>query len=128
MTQMSKTWELICRHKDSHKFYKHLPTGKIAVADNSGTTPDRTEDGILWLDRLRPVRAGLKGCDFPLIRDSTGDECYTADPLASGLKTCALLDLEIQATDGLKEILRSMGGEGIRLTQRDDIVPVGKQP
>lgn len=124
---MSKTWEYIARCGDrGHKFFKHLESGRIGVADNSGRTPDQTEDGILWLDRMRPVRAGLGGCDFPLIKESTGDACYTADPLASGLKMCALLDLEIQVTDGFKEVLTSMGGEGLRLTRHDDVVPVRK--
>lgn len=43
----------------------------IAIADNSGETPDRTEDGVLYLDRSRPLRiddysGAQTGCWLPL--------------------------------------------------------------
>lgn len=30
--------------------------GKIAIADNSGPTPDQTDDGVLYVDPTRPLR------------------------------------------------------------------------
>ena len=76
-------------------------SGRIGVADNSGWTPDRTDDGVLWLDQGRPVRVGPKGCDFPLVRDSTGDKCWTCDPLLSGLRACEDLGLRIELSGDL---------------------------
>lgn len=39
----------------------------IAISDDSGPTPDTTEDGILWLDLNRPIIASGTGFYIPLI-------------------------------------------------------------
>jgi len=42
-----------------HKFFADQ-TGRIALADWSGDTPDQTDDGVLWLDPKRPIRITLE--------------------------------------------------------------------
>jgi len=41
---------LLKKFADGHRFYIDRTNGRIAVADNSGTYPDSTDDGVMWLD------------------------------------------------------------------------------
>lgn len=43
-------WTKLFKAKGGHKYFRDEITGMIAIADDSGTTPDRTDDGVLWLD------------------------------------------------------------------------------
>lgn len=43
-----------------HRFFEDKNTGRIAIADNSGPTPDRTDDGVLWLDSSRKMLVKLE--------------------------------------------------------------------
>ena len=58
---------------DSHslRFFLHKE-GAWAVADRSGDTPEHTEDGILWLDHFRDLRAGPAAHAVPVVCDRTG--------------------------------------------------------
>lgn len=47
-------WNQLCGRYGEHRFFlgrKLDGTPGIAVADDSGKTPDLTEDGVLWLTR-----------------------------------------------------------------------------
>jgi hypothetical protein len=46
-------WERIFQVPGGHTYFKDLRDGRIAVADRSGSNPDKTEDGPLWLDHNR---------------------------------------------------------------------------
>jgi hypothetical protein len=53
---MSKyNWTKLFSIRGGHKYFRDEITKKIALADNSGSTPDRTDDGVLWLDTSRCV-------------------------------------------------------------------------
>ena len=41
-----------------HKFF--FQDGGVCVADDSGDTPDQTEDGPLWVDGTRPAIVGMQ--------------------------------------------------------------------
>ena len=47
-------WTLLKSFRGGHKFFRDERTGKIAIADQSGATPDLTEDGILCVDSPGP--------------------------------------------------------------------------
>lgn len=54
-------------------------TCRWAIADNSGTTPDRTDDGILWLDFSRPLAVHLGKysiVSIPVKKDRDADDNY----------------------------------------------------
>lgn len=51
-------WKFLFQAPRGHKYFRDMVSGRIAVADDSGTTPDTTEDGILWLDNSRDIVAG----------------------------------------------------------------------
>jgi hypothetical protein len=113
---MSKTWELLFKVEGrGHKFFKHVPSGRVAVADYSGTTPDRTEDGILWLDRDRPVNVGAEGVTFPVIKESDGGNYHVSDPLVGGIKAAKDLDLNVVLQGKLAEFMSVVEESGIRL-------------
>lgn len=48
-------WTKLFSIRGGHKYFRDEITKMIALADDSGSTPDRTEDGVLWLDYKRCV-------------------------------------------------------------------------
>ena len=50
-------WEPVIMLPDEHRLFplKGNPFKWVAIADNSGITPDQTDDGVLWLDFDRPL-------------------------------------------------------------------------
>jgi len=71
-------WKLMTRlEKSGHRIFTQLNSqdaSQCALADNSGSTPDTTEDGVLWLDPTRPLSVYQPGgshdeplyCTIPL--------------------------------------------------------------
>lgn len=64
---------------DGHRIFRgHFD--RFAIADDSGRTPDQTDDGILWLDRGRPLKVetnlfeGKEYMFIPLISDDNVPE------------------------------------------------------
>ena len=62
MTTIEKTkhWEFVIRFRGGHKVWRWTGNGPmqgaIAIADDSGRTPDETDDGqIMWVDYSRAV-------------------------------------------------------------------------
>lgn len=52
------TWEFLeWLERRGHKLFRDGGSHRLAIADNSGATPDTTHDGVLWLDPDRPIRA-----------------------------------------------------------------------
>ena len=50
-------WEPVIVLPDEHRLFPlhGNPFKWVAIADNSGITPDQTDDGVLWLDFDRPL-------------------------------------------------------------------------
>ena len=48
-------WTKLFSIRGGHKYFRDEITKMIAIADDSGPTPDRTDDGVLWLDYKRCV-------------------------------------------------------------------------
>jgi hypothetical protein len=46
--------------RDARDAFKAPELRAWAIADNSGSTPDRTDDGVLWLDMSRPLRVSVE--------------------------------------------------------------------
>jgi hypothetical protein len=86
-------WEQMKKLPDGHRIFQapsqvyigSLPAELVndprdlwALADNSGTYPHDTEDGVMWLDYRRPLTAGLSATEqneglFPSIPLVTKD-------------------------------------------------------
>jgi hypothetical protein len=60
MARFTHVCRLENRHGDGHRIFtdtKH--EGEYAIADNSGLTPDRTDDGVLYVDVYKIQKHGL---------------------------------------------------------------------
>lgn len=54
-------WEKSIRlEKGGLRAFREVGGDRWAVADNSGRTPDETDDGVLWLDFTRPLDVELR--------------------------------------------------------------------
>jgi hypothetical protein len=53
-------WKLLFKAPGGHRYFE-AEDGRVAVADDSGATPDKTEDGVLYLDKSRPIKMGKFG-------------------------------------------------------------------
>lgn len=120
MPEPNSEWELIVRcPRRGHKFFRHLPSGRIAVADYSGYTPDQTEDGVLWLDHSRPVTAYLDAVRVPVVSERTGERLWCSDPVAGMVGIARMLGLELMAGGELAELLEALfqADVGVRVGQ-----------
>lgn len=91
------TWTLVTRLPGEHRIFRDA-NGRLALADNSGDTPDTTDDGVLYLDFNWPVqlvtnwRASEEGdrdehaalyVEIPLVRPD-GEQCAARGSLLDG--------------------------------------------
>lgn len=68
-------WTLLKRISGGHKFFWLVSDhsyGTVGVADDSGYTPDQTDDGVMLLDMNRPVFMSRDHNSIPLIREHDG--------------------------------------------------------
>lgn len=68
MAQTNKktySWEFLGRF--GHQYFQEKTSGLIAIADDSGSKPELTDDGVLYLDTSCPVQAGTSGFSIPLV-------------------------------------------------------------
>lgn len=70
-----------------HTYWQDTKAGMIALSDDSGPTPDKTEDGTLWLDTNRPIIASGTGFYIPLLIPRSS-ACYKRDQRTIS-STCA---------------------------------------
>lgn len=59
MTTATYQWKLVRRLASDHRIFKDELTGQLAIADNSGTRPDTTEDGVIWIALDQPAHVGV---------------------------------------------------------------------
>ena len=80
------SWTCALRITNGHRYFKDADSGRIAVADDSGALPDRTDDGVLWLVPEGPVTLELrKGHIYgwiPVTRQSDGGDTYSVSEYA----------------------------------------------
>jgi len=104
-------WHLQRAIKGNHKWFQDLETGHLACADNSGHYPDETDDGILFLNKEKPIVMGKSDHIFistPVLNPTGG-----MSHIISGLAEMIYLvqehgmQVEIRAEDGQKTTLRS---------------------
>jgi hypothetical protein len=91
----------------SHRYFRGAHTDQIGVADRSGATPDRTEDGVLWLDRSRPIVLDNREwlATIPLIYPD-GTTTRTGDTLGGALRVARMFAMHVEPADGAGEAIR----------------------
>ena len=71
-------WEPVIPLPDGHRLFpiRGNPFKWVAIADDSGRTPEDTDDGVLWLDYERPLMIskdeGREHFSIPLKSDTIG--------------------------------------------------------
>jgi len=65
-------WTAVKRLKSEHRIF--ASDGRFALCDQSGANPEESDDGILWLDPIRPLKLGLTYLTIPLLRPAHGTE------------------------------------------------------
>ena len=108
MSGPSGEWEILIRCAGrGHRYFRHLPSGRVAAADFSGATPDRTEDGILWIDPSRPAVLYHDMVAVPVTSELDGRRYVVGDPLAGGIEVVHRLGLDVRAEGALAEFLEA---------------------
>lgn len=93
-------WTKLFRTKGGHKYFRDEITGRIAVADDSGSTPDRTEDGVLWLDQSRCVtiatdRDHNNWITVPVFREDGTTRSCTPASAQEAVEVCARFGMKL---------------------------------
>jgi hypothetical protein len=97
---MSKyNWTKLFSIRGGHKYFRDEITKKIALADDSGSTPDRTEDGVLWLDFQRCVCIATDASHrtwitIPVLRESL-DKSATPASTKEAIEVCARFGMKL---------------------------------
>jgi hypothetical protein len=67
MYKSNERFKFLFKVPGQHAYWQDTVAGMIAVSDESGTTPDTTDDGILWVDTTKPIVASGTGFYIPLL-------------------------------------------------------------
>jgi hypothetical protein len=108
---MSKTkdvhWRLIRSFPDGHSYFKLLAEfseqpkdDRIYVADQSGTSPDRTEDGRMWVDMARGLTSTWKHVSLAVVTPRSKREMHTTIGFDEALWLSQYLRIPIKALNG----------------------------
>lgn len=64
---MVTRFKLLTKLPSRHRLFEDIERpGAIAIADESGNTPDHTDDGTLYVDRTRPIEIDGNHISLPL--------------------------------------------------------------
>lgn len=116
-TKFRHQWEFLFRAPRGHQFFREEQTGLIAVADDSGNTPDSTDDGILYLDSTRPIKVDTHGFLVPLCYK--GKRTCTPASAAEVKMICEYFGLTL-SVDGL-EFVRKDVATGETTTRKHEL-------
>lgn len=107
---MSKyNWTRLFYVAGGHTYFKEPTFDMIAIADDSGPTPDTTSDGVCWLDTTRPVVASGTGFYIPIIcKQNRSTTC--ASP-SEAVKVCRYFGMKLTVDGQLFSADRSKDEE-----------------
>lgn len=103
-------WTCELRITNGHRYFKDAVSGRIAVADNSGDLPDRTDDGVLWLVPEGPVTLDLrKGHVYgwiPVTKDPDGGDAYSVSEYAvDAMRVAEIFGLQVAFSDDMAKFV-----------------------
>ena len=93
-----------------HKFF--VQDGGVCIADDSGDTPDQTDDGPLWVDVTRPVTVGtyvrLPRVSLPVTKPGDDFEYYCGVTVQCLRGLLAVLPLQVIFLDRLQSMFDAL--------------------
>jgi hypothetical protein len=117
VTKIKHEWTFLFRAPRGHQFFREENTGLVAIADDSGNTPDQTDDGILYLDESRPIEANRHGFLVPLCY--RGKRSHTPASATEVKLICESFGLTL-SVDGL-EFVRKNVTTGENMTRKHEL-------
>lgn len=117
-------WQLVLRIKGGHRYFTVSDYGgMVACADASGTYPEQTEDGILWLDRSRPIVLGDDNSATIPLKRPDGEECATGEYNQDAILVANAFGFEVvvQAGSTLCKLLTRLCETGVPIDTRSDL-------
>lgn len=97
-------WKKLFSIRGGHKYFRDEVTKMIALADNSGPTPDQTDDGVLWLDFQRCVTIYTDSShrtwiSVPVLQEyrpgSPVRQCTTGASTKEAIEVCARFGMKL---------------------------------
>jgi hypothetical protein len=76
-TTTAPNWTEMRRLPDGHRLFFTSEPNLVAIADNSGRTPEMTADGILWVNFDDTIKVSGHNAFIPVIEEGTGREFST---------------------------------------------------
>lgn len=66
MTAKTYEWSFALKLPSGHTLFGYPEPGytRYAIADESGSTPEATDDGVLWINRNYPILIGTEDAGF----------------------------------------------------------------
>lgn len=105
MTRPQKyQWRLLRAIPGNHRWFIDELSGGIACADDSGKTPDETDDGVLWLNQPRYIllaeSGGQRHITTPVISERTGENSVIGSTIAELLYLMRAHKMELRIEAG----------------------------
>lgn len=97
----SYSWQRLFKVKRGHAFFYDASSKRYAIADDSGRSPEFTDDGVLWLDESRPAQVVLHDGRFvvelPLIVERDRSQSKTIEPIGGlwSVRRLGILKIEL---------------------------------
>lgn len=97
-------WTILRKVRGNHKWFRCKETGRVACADNSGMYPNQTDDGILWLNKEKPIVMGTEDhriwVSTPVIKANTDEQLHIISGLAEVLYLMREHEMELRIEPG----------------------------
>lgn len=90
-----------------HRYFKDENTGKIALADDSGSRPNYTEDGVSWFNPEKPLEVGKNNVIVRITRED-GSESRTVTSFTQALLLSAHFGCILQLPNGTQVSVTSL--------------------
>lgn len=103
-------WTQVLSILGGHRYFRaeNDPGRRIAMADKSGPNPELTDDGLLWLDRSKPVVIGFFGgrdSAIPLLDDS-GKSFRTGESILGGHQVASAFGMRLEIDPEAQDLVR----------------------
>jgi len=114
-------WKLVKKFIGGHKYFRCEKTGRLAICDQSGHVPETTDDGVLWVNKEKPIQMGRTddaiaspiAIMLPLIKDDTNPTVTFIGLAELGFLTDMGMSVEVRPN-------QAEGGEKFTLVFEDD--------
>lgn len=112
-----RSWKFLFKVKHGHSYFQ-LADGRVSIADDSGATPDLTDDGPLYLDKSKAITMGWGWDDgshafIPLLREN-GEPTSSSEPCGGALQVASVFDMRVVVDGDSYEIAQV----AVRITSR----------